>query len=77
VSFELLGPKLSEIYRSCSEKHGVVLRADKRVEYGFVVQVMGAIREAGIEQIGMVTEAVTASGANSGAEGRIDGSSGL
>jgi biopolymer transport protein TolR len=32
------------------------LRADKKVEYGLVAQVMGAIREAGIDRIGMVTE---------------------
>ncbi len=34
----------------------VFLKADKDVPYGFVVQVMGEIKEAGIEKLGMVTE---------------------
>ncbi len=34
----------------------VFLKADKDVPYGFVVQVMSDIREAGIEKLGMITE---------------------
>jgi biopolymer transport protein TolR len=34
----------------------VFLKADKDVQYGFVVEVMGEIKEAGIEKLGMVTE---------------------
>jgi biopolymer transport protein TolR len=34
----------------------VFLRADKDVPYGFVVEVMGEIKEAGIEKLGMITE---------------------
>ncbi|MBI5188449.1 MAG: protein TolR [Nitrospirae bacterium] len=34
----------------------VFLKADKDVPYGFVVEVMGEIREAGIERLGMITE---------------------
>ncbi|MFZ3121890.1 MAG: protein TolR [Thermodesulfovibrionales bacterium] len=34
----------------------VFLRADKDVPYGFVVQVMSDIKEAGIEKLGMITE---------------------
>ncbi len=34
----------------------VFLKADKDVPYGFVVEVMGDIKEAGIEKLGMVTE---------------------
>ncbi|MCL4474730.1 MAG: ExbD/TolR family protein [Nitrospirae bacterium] len=34
----------------------VFLKADKDVPYGFVVEVMGEIKEAGIEKLGMVTE---------------------
>jgi len=56
VELDRLGPHLSTIYESCRDKRGVILRADKKIEYGFVVQVMSAIREAGIDQIGMVTE---------------------
>jgi biopolymer transport protein TolR len=34
----------------------VFLKADKTVPYGFVVEVMGEIKEAGIEKLGMITE---------------------
>jgi biopolymer transport protein TolR len=34
----------------------VFLKADKDVPYGFVVEVMGEIKEAGIERLGMITE---------------------
>jgi len=34
----------------------VYLKADKDVPYGMVVQVMGDIKEAGIEKLGMITE---------------------
>ena len=33
----------------------VYLRADKQVEYGTVVQVMAAIKNAGVDNLGMVT----------------------
>ncbi len=56
VDLESLGVKLSVMYQNQSRHHGVFLRADEKIPYGFVVQVMGVIREAGIEQIGMVTE---------------------
>ncbi len=35
----------------------VFLKADKDVPYGIVVEVMGELREIGIEKLGMVTEA--------------------
>ncbi len=34
----------------------VFLKADKDVPYGMVVEVMGEIKEAGIEKLGMITE---------------------
>ncbi len=34
----------------------VYLKADKDVPYGLVVEVMGELREIGIEKLGMVTE---------------------
>lgn len=34
----------------------VFLKADKDIQYGFVVEVMGEIKEAGIERLGMITE---------------------
>ncbi|MGD0275720.1 MAG: protein TolR [Syntrophales bacterium] len=35
----------------------VYLKADRSVPYGFVVSVMSEIRQAGVDQLGMVTEA--------------------
>jgi biopolymer transport protein TolR len=35
----------------------VFLKADKDIPYGLVVEVMGELREVGIEKLGMVTEA--------------------
>jgi biopolymer transport protein TolR len=34
----------------------VFLKADKDVPYGFVVDVMSEIKEAGIKKLGMITE---------------------
>ncbi|HCC69082.1 MAG TPA: protein TolR [Nitrospiraceae bacterium] len=39
-----------------SANREVFLKADKTVPYGLVVEVMGELREAGIEKLGMVTE---------------------
>ncbi|MFQ5961344.1 MAG: biopolymer transporter ExbD [Candidatus Methylomirabilales bacterium] len=37
-------------------KAAVFLRADEKVPYGVVVQVMDVVKQAGIDQLGMVTE---------------------
>ncbi len=37
----------------------VYLRADGRVPYGFVVRIMSALKQAGVDRLGMVTEPVT------------------
>jgi biopolymer transport protein TolR len=55
VDLDALGPKLVAVQRNQPQK-GIFLRADETIPYGFVVQVMGNIRQSGIEQIGMVTE---------------------
>ena len=55
VDLDALGPKLSAIYQNQQQRQGVFLRADESIPYGFVIQVMSGIREAGIDQIGMVT----------------------
>jgi biopolymer transport protein TolR len=56
VDLDDLGGKLSAMYQNQQKQQGVFLRADESIPYGFVVQVMGSIRQAGIDQIGMVTE---------------------
>lgn len=50
-----LDKKLSAIYSRKKEKM-VLIRADEKVPYGFVIRTMAEIRKAGIERIGMVTE---------------------
>lgn len=53
ISMNDLAKKLSSVSKL---NPNVFLRADKDVPYGLVVQVMGEIKEAGIEKLGMVTE---------------------
>ena len=60
VDLNVLGPKLSAMYQNQQQHKGVFLRADEKLPYGFVVEVMGMIRQAGIDQIGMVTEPLSA-----------------
>jgi len=35
---------------------GILLRADRQVPYGFVIQVIARLKKAGIDRVGMVTE---------------------
>ncbi len=51
-----LESKLAAIAENRLDKKGVFLRADEAIPYGYVMEVMGLIRQAGIDQIGMVTE---------------------
>jgi len=53
VSLSEMRKKLKSI---SSFNPNVFLKADKDVPYGFVVEVMSDIKEAGIEKLGMITE---------------------
>jgi len=53
VSMTEMKQKLEAISRL---NPNVFLKADKDVPYGLVVEVMGEIKEAGIEKLGMITE---------------------
>jgi TolR protein len=53
VSMTDMTKKLSAISRL---NPNVFLKADKEVPYGMVVEVMGEIKESGIEKLGMITE---------------------
>ena len=50
-----LVPLLQQIMKERKDK-GVLLEADRAVSYGRVMQVMAAIRKAGINRVGMVTQ---------------------
>lgn len=47
--------KLQAILRETPDRN-VFLRADAAVPYGEVMRVMGSLREAGVQRLGMVTE---------------------
>jgi biopolymer transport protein TolR len=50
-----LESKLKGIYAGKKEKE-IFLQADKSVPYGFVVRVMAAVKAAGIDRMGLITE---------------------
>ena len=43
-------------YIRVDKNASIYLRADKMLDYGFVMHVMATVKEAGVENIGMVTE---------------------
>ncbi len=49
-----LGPVLQQALRGKPDRE-VFLEADQKVPYGRVVQVMAAVKRAGVEKLGMVT----------------------
>jgi biopolymer transport protein TolR len=55
IPYEQLVEKLKHNDKLQREKE-IYLHADQKLEYGFVVQVMARVREAGIEKLGMVTD---------------------
>ncbi|GAB6095147.1 protein TolR [Desulfatiferula olefinivorans] len=50
-----LAAKLTAIFKE-KPTQKVFVRADKQVPYGTVMAVMGGIREAGIEKLGLITD---------------------
>jgi biopolymer transport protein TolR len=55
LKVEELSQKLAAIIKVRADRE-VYLRADKNVPYGKVVEVMAAVRQAGVTKLGMVTE---------------------
>lgn len=52
--------RLQEVLHQRLQRHpnlAVYLQADRRVPYGVVIQIMDRVRQAGVERVGMVTEA--------------------
>ncbi len=54
VSVEFLTQKLGAILENLEQKN-VFLRADKKVPYGIVVNVISKIKNAGVDSLGMIT----------------------
>ena len=55
VNLLVLTRKVEE-YLGKNQNGGVYLKADKTLDYGFVMQIIATVRRAGVENIGMVTE---------------------
>jgi biopolymer transport protein TolR len=55
MTTDALTEKLSAIARERPDRE-VFIRADEQVPYGDVIKMMGAIKAAGIDNVGMVTE---------------------
>ena len=45
-----------EQFIQAHKEGGVYLRADKTLDYGFVMHVLSTVKQAGVQNIGMVTE---------------------
>ena len=45
-----------EQYIQANKDGGVYLRADKTLDYGFIMHVLSTVKQAGVQNIGMVTE---------------------
>jgi biopolymer transport protein TolR len=55
VTLDSLKEKLEKISSNRTENE-ILLQADKDVPYGFVMEVMSQVKEAGITKVGMITE---------------------
>jgi len=60
-----LATKINEILETRKEKN-VVIKADEEVEYGAVMAAMDQLRQAGLEDIGLITERRKSGGAAGG-----------
>jgi biopolymer transport protein TolR len=72
LGFDQLTEKLQAIAVARPDRE-VFVRADEEVPYGTVIKTMAAIKAAGIENVGMVTEMPQA-GADAAAGGSLGGS---
>ncbi len=55
ADLQVLRGKLNE-YVSQSQNGAIYFRADKTLDYGFIMKVLATIRRAGVQNIGMMTE---------------------
>jgi len=65
VRQEELATKINELLENKKEKI-VLIKADEDVEYGAVMSAMDQLRQAGIEDIGLITERKKSAGAAGG-----------
>ena len=58
-----LTQRVSEIFENKTEKI-IIIKADEDVEYGAVMSTMDALRAAGVEDMGLITEKKVTAGGN-------------
>jgi biopolymer transport protein ExbD len=58
-----LTQRVSEIFENKAEKV-IIIKADEDVEYGAVMSTMDALRAAGVEDMGLITEKKVTAGGN-------------
>ncbi len=56
ITLEKFEGKIRQILSSKPPGIIVYLRADKEVDYGFVVEIVGRLRKAGVKELGLVAE---------------------
>jgi biopolymer transport protein TolR len=62
-----LATKINELLEDKTEKI-VLIKADEEVEYGAVMAVMDQLRQAGIENVGLITEKKRGTGGGAGGQ---------
>jgi biopolymer transport protein TolR len=62
-----LGQRVTDILESKTEKI-VLIRADEEVEYGAVMAVMDQLRQAAVEDVGLITEKTKNTGGGAGGQ---------
>ncbi|MGH7318731.1 MAG: biopolymer transporter ExbD [Candidatus Rokuibacteriota bacterium] len=55
LPLQTLEPRLRELLRDRTDKT-IFIKADKDLQYGYVVETMDRLRRAGVDRVGMVTE---------------------
>lgn len=55
IKMEDLRTKIQKVFENRREKE-LLLKADKDLPYGYVIQVIAEVKRAGIDKLGMVTE---------------------
>ena len=55
IALQDLGTKVESIFKYRRDKE-LLLRADREASYGMVIKVIAAVKRAGIDKLGMVTE---------------------
>ncbi|MDB9822768.1 protein TolR [Deltaproteobacteria bacterium] len=55
IKIEELEDKLTTIFKYRRDKE-ILLRADKDLPYGFIINVIARVKRAGIDKLGMITE---------------------